>query len=1009
MASLKLPVALLAILTLMAFFADPLGALIGPLEYTGSLSYTYVEGDNPIVKVVFQFDDEIGKQLIVTNAPPQWSWMQGGNILSMSGGSLQPGDTLVVQISFREFVPPGEKPFQATGITSAGEESIALGVLVVSLMVLLQVLSILALNRFYLLAATIALGILGVLLGGKKEKPGDIELPVSPGPVTVDPGVKDGLSPPPVIQIDKGDTKCQCTHSWIHQYMDLDIEPRGTIKTLSDDPLPLKGTATDKHALIQTCTCPATGVVSNKVHLLEAGVRIEWEILSGEGGFINLNDDEGQKTVSGEQVLYQPPDIEDTEDEKVVSLKVTAYHNDYSKHPDHDPVEIYVDMKIKREITEDGESTESDREFTDPGDMKDEYVYSIEIRGEPVQGEDLPEAMEFDCIPYQNWQPGSEITGSVAHAPSDVAYGDHVRLMAVGTDSDVLELYCNPSHMDSHGCVTPSETQLVTLNDQLVYTWTAEKGTFPQGNVGREVIWQAPDVEGEVRIKVFIKDSWSQFDDDMKEDIRIINVHKLGLDLVKANPYWLPRAEDRLIEIPSRTYMCVDGKWVQPGRKKMIRAKLYKVSREPGVCMNYPQFGNKNPDLFFKEETNGNKFLFYRDKTERRKCPTEILVEGDNPAHDHHHLYAISKKRAEKLQLIIRSEDFGSVGYLVSEGNHCVPIPPLDDEDATYDDCREGPNDIKIPRDDNDNDITDTFLHDMGGADSGEDKDPRPEADGYPGDGLTNYEEYRGFLVGGTSYRVEMVGGKEDLVAHKNPRVHIRTDPRVKDVFIYNEYQDDISWVKGTKLKPHQLFDPNFLGGSGSLIVNYNHGRHHGGEQHGLWLTRDNTLKAMGMAVTKRASDGPGLPKTMSRITINYDKLIKRSSDSYKATVAHEICHGLNVWHHGQGDDHELSVDGYEVILNHQGGQASGDVECLMCYTNYAYGWCHGSWPSHHGHLTTTVYEKDGEVYTGAELHKQRPKLCTSNAPTGLNDWAPGHANPATKGDCMGQLRVKDW
>jgi len=297
----------------------------------------------------------------------------------------------------------------------------------------------------------------------------------------------------------------------------------------------------------------------------------------------------------------------------------------------------------------------------------------------------------------------------------------------------------------------------------------------------------------------------------------------------------------------------------------------------------------------------------------------------------------------------------------------------------------------------------------MGGADPGEDNDPRPEADGYPGDGLTNYEEYRGFLVGGTSYRVEMVNGSEELVAHKNDRIHIRTDPRVKDVFIYNEYQDDISWVRGTQLKPHQIFDTNFLGGSGSMIVNYNHGRHHGGEQNGLWLTRDNTLEAKGMAVTIRDSDGPGVPRTMSRICINYDKLIRLGSDSYQSTVAHEICHGLNVWHHGQGDDHELSVDGYDVILNHQGGQASGDIECLMCYTNYTVGWCHGIWPNHHGHLTSHVYEKDGTVYLGEWLHSRKPKLCTSNTPTGLNDWAPGHTNPATRGNCMGQLRVKDW
>jgi len=1030
MASLKLPVALLGLLTLAAFFAGPLGELIGPLEYIGSLTYTYVEGDNPIVKVVFQFDDEIGKQLIVTSAPPVWSWMHGGNILSMSGGSLQPGDTLVVQISFREFVPPGEKPFTAIGTTSAGEESTANGILAVSLMVLLQVLSILALNRFYLLAATILLGLLGVLLGGKPE----VELPAAPGPVIVDDDDVD-LHPPPIIQIDSRDLQCQCGHTWIHQYMDLDIEPVGTIRTLSDDPLPFIGSATDKHALIQTCTCPVEENESKRAYIIEADVNIEWEVLRGGGGFINLNDETGQTKVSGVQVLYQPEDIENTDDVREVQLKVTAHHNDSTKHPEHEPAVIYVDMTVKREVTEDGESTETDTEFTDPGDMKDEYVYTIQIRGEPVQGQDLPEETEYDCIQYKNWQQGGEITGSITHAPSDVAYGDHVRLMAVGTDTDVLELYCNPSHADETGCVSPSETTLLTLNDQLIYTWAAEKGTFPLGNVGREVIWQAPDVEGEVRIKVVIRDSRKQFDDDLKEDTKIINVHKLGIGQVKVKESWLPRAyakppyiifarrhgyvsEEIPLEIPSHTYMCVDGKWVKPGRKKMIKAKLVKVSREPGVCMNYPKEGNKNPDLFFMEKTSDNDFLFYRDKTEEGNCPTEILFTDDNPAHEHHHLYAISKKRAEKMQFVIRSEDFGAVGYLVTEANHCVPIPPLENEEKKYTDCKEGKNDVKIPRDDNDNDIADSTMHDMGGTNAGQDNDDEPKAtDGHKGDGLTNYEEYRGFLVEGDAHKYKSwhtrIFRKDQSFWEGGPkwvgyRKHVRTDPRVKDVFIYNQYKDDISDLKATKFKTHNLYNIDFFFDLETRVVNFNHGRHHGGEQHGLWLTRDNTLDSVGLTITTKLE--PGIPRDTIYVSINYEQLLLSvSSLEYKSTIAHEICHGLNVWHHGDGEKHMISVDGHEYRLDHQGGASSGEVECLMCYTNPYPGWCHGSWPNHHGHLTLTVVQKDGEVTGMAELHKQRVKLCTSKAPTGLNDWAPGHTNPAVRGNCMGQLKVKSW
>ena len=172
MASFRLPLALLLILSVIAFTADPLSAIIGPLEYTGSLGYTYVEGENPIIKVVFQFDDEIGRQLLVTYASPQWSWTQGGNTLTLTGGSLQPGDALSIQVSFRQFVPPGEKPFQATGTTSAGEETTAYGVLVVSLMILLQVLLFLSVNRYIILGVTLVIGIIELWLS--RRGPGTV-------------------------------------------------------------------------------------------------------------------------------------------------------------------------------------------------------------------------------------------------------------------------------------------------------------------------------------------------------------------------------------------------------------------------------------------------------------------------------------------------------------------------------------------------------------------------------------------------------------------------------------------------------------------------------------------------------------------------------------------------------------------------------------------------------------------------------------------------------------------
>ena len=164
MASLRLPLVFIALLSAVALFANIISPLIGPLEYTGHLTYSYTEGDTPIVKVVFQFNEEIGERLIVVKAPSPWSWTQGGNILSMTGGSLAPGDSLVVAVSFNRYVPPGDRPFTSLGTTSGGESSTAVGTLVVTEMLLLKILYILSLNWLYLFGGTGVLFLAEIIL-----------------------------------------------------------------------------------------------------------------------------------------------------------------------------------------------------------------------------------------------------------------------------------------------------------------------------------------------------------------------------------------------------------------------------------------------------------------------------------------------------------------------------------------------------------------------------------------------------------------------------------------------------------------------------------------------------------------------------------------------------------------------------------------------------------------------------------------------------------------------------
>ena len=97
--------------------------------------------------------------------------------------------------------------------------------------------------------------------------------------------------------------------------------------------------------------------------------------------------------------------------------------------------------------------------------------------------------------------------------------------------------------------------------------------------------------------------------------------------------------------------------------------------------------------------------------------------------------------------------------------------------------------------------------------------------------------------------------------------------------------------------------------------------------------------------------------------------------------VAHELCHGNNICHHGEGDE---SVEYDNATRN---PLRSGNISCVMRYDNHrkeGTGWYVGYLP-----------ETPGTI------------LCTSAAGTGYNVNGGAHkdADPG-RGNCAGQIRI---
>lgn len=164
MAALRFPLILLILLTGVSASSDFLCAYVGPLEYRGVLHYEYSEGDNPVVDLEFRFDDEIGECLLVMDAPEGWNLTQDSHGVELTGGQLQPGEAVSVDVSLRRYVPGGVRNLEAVARTSHGEESRMVGTLLITETSFLRFLGVAGGNLLLLVVITAMFGVVEVYL-----------------------------------------------------------------------------------------------------------------------------------------------------------------------------------------------------------------------------------------------------------------------------------------------------------------------------------------------------------------------------------------------------------------------------------------------------------------------------------------------------------------------------------------------------------------------------------------------------------------------------------------------------------------------------------------------------------------------------------------------------------------------------------------------------------------------------------------------------------------------------
>lgn len=367
---------------------------------------------------------------------------------------------------------------------------------------------------------------------------------------------------------------------------------------------------------------------------------------------------------------------------------------------------------------------------------------------------------------------------------------------------------------------------------------------------------------------------------------------------------------------------------------------LEDVSHYKGVCSNFPLFpagapinsGNESDMVFSKQQDDPNvKYL------------------------DSFNVKTI--KPLSEAYVTIECRDYAAYGKLK------VRTIKVKDCESKYD----GKKFLSIPEDNNDNKIADAWedFVKMKKDDIKWDEDKFPEKQLSPGDGLTFFEEYRGFNS------LEDISADGSKLMRNNE--HVRTDPNYKDVFICDESgmfkkyfagsnAAKINWHLTTEDQIH--FKDNNANDYLNRQVNFNTPVDlKNNYQYGLYMTY---LNMPDMSVAGAASYRKGknpdasikycdviwfhpetayLAELVRRCPSNYsyDQKMQIAKNQYEATVIHEIGHAIGISHHSNGEVKFIEKDGSETKLTkaesminddyHQALAKQGVPSCAMTYT----------------------------------------------------------------------------
>jgi len=163
---------LFIILLFLFFFAGTLVELVSNWAAQGSFTYTYVSGSAPIVSITYTLPQELADSM-VPDQVAGWAVNLAGNVLSVTGGTLNPGGSVTIDYRLSKYIAGGTRTVTAMSKTSSGNTLTNQIPLQVPDTFLLGLVWMLYQNAIWLLVLAIIVLVLIIvlfILGRKKDK-----------------------------------------------------------------------------------------------------------------------------------------------------------------------------------------------------------------------------------------------------------------------------------------------------------------------------------------------------------------------------------------------------------------------------------------------------------------------------------------------------------------------------------------------------------------------------------------------------------------------------------------------------------------------------------------------------------------------------------------------------------------------------------------------------------------------------------------------------------------------